>query len=781
VRHVGVGRAALPASRSADAQRVDPEAGRLVASALQLHQAGRLDEAEAGYRRVLALAPTQPDAWHLLGLVALQTGRFAEADAAIRDALKLAPERAPYWNSLGAVARAAGQPAEASPSFERAVALAPEYVEAWANLAAVWQAVGDSTQEAVALERLAALQPGQAQVWSRWGLLVMQTGQLTEAETLLARAVALAPNDPEAWCNIGAVQIMRGRFADAELSLRRAVVIQPDAPSALNNLGNALVAQSRWAEAADVLQRAVALAPDSAHAWVNLGHAEKGLERYPEAVTAYERALALSPAVTVALVGLGDALQGLGELDRAVGHYHRALAIDPADQETYDHLEVALRRLGRLVDAEVVVSRRAVHREPDSPSALSRLIMVLDLHEGAEEQAQQARRHWNEQFGHPARRSLAVYTVDRDPDRRLRVGYVSADFRHHSASNVILPTLRSHNREQVEIVCYSGVCAPDHVTEIYRGLADVWRDVAHLSDDELAALIRSDQVDILVDLSGHSDGNRLPVFARKPAPIQITAWGYATGTGLDAMDYLFADPTIVPPHARAGFTEEIVDLPSVAPYDPPSPAPPVAPAPVLGRGHITFGAFNRLPKLSAYSRDAWGQVLAATPTARLLVKCDGLADSKVRAWLLDGLAAYGVAPERVTIMGGTSQYEHLATHAEIDIMLDTFPHGGGVTTLDSFLMGVPVVTLLGERMPGRLSASLLGSVGLSDLVAQTTEQYVEIATALAGNLDRLVQIRTTLRERLLSSPLGDRHRYARAVEDAYRTLWRRWCASKVQG
>jgi predicted O-linked N-acetylglucosamine transferase (SPINDLY family) len=281
---------------------------------------------------------------------------------------------------------------------------------------------------------------------------------------------------------------------------------------------------------------------------------------------------------------------------------------------------------------------------------------------------------------------------------------------------------------------------------------------------------------VLVDLSGHSGGNRLPVFALAPAPVQATGWGYAASTGLDAMHYFLADPIVVPEEARGHYAEEVVSLPGVICYDPPPYAPEVTASPATTRGYVTFGAFNRLPKISDEAVRTWGRVLAAVPTARLLLKCPGADQPPVREHLLARLAGAGIAPERVTLHGGSPHPDHLAAHSEIDIMLDTFPQSGGITTFDALLMGVPVVTQLGQRVPGRVSASLLTTLGLSDLVAGTADEYVTIASRLAADHGRLSHERQTLRARLMAAPLADADRYTRAVEAVYRELWKRWCA-----
>jgi predicted O-linked N-acetylglucosamine transferase (SPINDLY family) len=304
--------------------------------------------------------------------------------------------------------------------------------------------------------------------------------------------------------------------------------------------------------------------------------------------------------------------------------------------------------------------------------------------------------------------------------------------------------------------------------------------VVDLSDEELAAQVRADQIDVLVDLSGHSGGHRLLTFARKPAPVQVTGWGYATGTGLDAIDAFMADPVVVPPDDERFYAEEIVRLPNVVCYSPPPILPALQPLPALTNGFVTFGSFNRAVKVTPAVLETWARVLHAVPDSRLVLK-PTTESATERQRLVDPLAALGIAPDRIEILGKSSHLEHIASFGRIDIQLDTFPHTGGITTLDGLLMGVPCVTLLGERVAGRLSASFQTVLGLADLIAQTTDAYVEIAVRLAQDLDRLAHERMTLRERLLASPVGDTRAYSRAVEAAYRDLWVRWCERQAGG
>jgi predicted O-linked N-acetylglucosamine transferase (SPINDLY family) len=340
------------------------------------------------------------------------------------------------------------------------------------------------------------------------------------------------------------------------------------------------------------------------------------------------------------------------------------------------------------------------------------------------------------------------------------------------------PVVLSHDPGRIEVVCYSGVNRPDDVTARFREAASRWRTTVGVSDEALARQIREDGIDILVDLSGFSSGHRLKVFAMKPAPVQVTGWGHALGTGLDAMDYFFGDALTVPAEARRYFSEDVVELPTIVPYSPMRPAPEVGPLPALARGAPTFGCFNRLAKVTHEVVELWAEILRAVPRARLVMKFHGLDQEPIQARLRGLLAELGVEGTRIEFKGGTKPWDHLAAYGEIDLALDPFPHGGGVTALDGLWMGVPMVTLVGERIPSRLGASILTTLGIPDLIATSPAQYVSTAVRQARDLTGLVRLRGELRGRLERSILCDHRAYCRGVEDAYRAMWARWCASR---
>jgi predicted O-linked N-acetylglucosamine transferase (SPINDLY family) len=444
----------------------------------------------------------------------------------------------------------------------------------------------------------------------------------------------------------------------------------------------------------------------------------------------------------------------------------------------YSNLGILFMNSGRAGEAEACY-REALRLQPGLVETHSNLIFMLDCQAGVGPELQQAeRRRWYEEHGRGFAAAIRPHDNTPDAKRRLRIGYVSGDFKRHSAMNAIRPVLRQHDHSQVEVFCYSNLptSQEDHVTRDLRTASDHWHRVVGLDDDELAARIREDRIDILVDLSGHTSGNRLLVFARKPAPVQITAWGHATGTGMATMDYLFADPVAVPAAIRPLFAERIVDLPCILAYEAPTDAPAVTPSPPVQTGlPITFGSFNRLVKLSDATLDLWARLLRAVPASRLLIKDLNLGESSVQRRLRERFEAQGVEGKRLIMLGRTPQREHLATYSRVDIALDPFPQNGGISTLDALHMGVPVVALRGTTVASRLNASILTAVGMAEWVARDEEDYLAVAARWARNPAGLGRLRRKIRPRLARSPLGDHQQYTRAVEQAYRQIWLQWC------
>ena len=410
----------------------------------------------------------------------------------------------------------------------------------------------------------------------------------------------------------------------------------------------------------------------------------------------------------------------------------------------------------------------------------SNLIFALNFEPTASAARLQAERaRWNELYAQQFAPLIRPHNNDPDPNRRLRVGYVSSHIRRQASIYAFGGVLLCHDPTSFEVVCYSDTLDEDDVTARLRARSDKWHRTVELSDDNFADLVRADGIDILVDCVGHMGGHRLLVFARKPAPIQVTAWGEPTGTGLKAMDYLLADPVLVPASERALLAERVFDLPNFLGYWVPDPLPEPVALPAIANGYVTFGSFNRPEKIQDPVLRNWAAILRGLPNARLVLKWARHAEPGRGARILGIFEEEGVGPERVTLLGNSDRADHFAAYQRIDIALDPFPHGGGMTTLDALWMGVPVVTWSGHTISSRLAAASLTALGLTDFIASDLENYVSLAVAKAADFDALARLRASLRGRVAGSVIGDPIRYTRAVEAAYREMWQRWCRSSA--
>jgi predicted O-linked N-acetylglucosamine transferase (SPINDLY family) len=647
----------------------------------------------------------------------------------------------------------------------------------WKALGLAFQQMGRSADALAPMQKAAELSPSDAVAHNNLGNILSDLGRLDEAEANLRRALQINPNYAEAHINLGATLYDLGRLGEAEASYRRALQINPDIAEAHYNLANALRELGRMDEAAASYRQALQIKPDYAEAHSNLGNILKDQGHLDEAEASFRRALQIKPDYAEAHSNLGNLLKDQGHLDEAEASFRRALQIKPNFAEAHNNLGNLLKDQGHLDEAEASY-QRSLKIKPDYTVAHSNLIFTLDMKVGEDSSSlHEERKRWD--AAHAAHlHQQRAHTNIPDPERRLRIGYVSADFRDHSAPKVFGGMLTRYDRSQFDVFAYSNSKGQgDRFTELFKQNVTAWRSIVGVSDEAVAEMIREDEIDILVDLSGHTAGNRLLVFARKPAPIQITAWGYATGTGMRAMDVFFTDPVMVPPNEKPYFTEEVRYLPSVVGAFFNEPFPDVNELPALSDGIITFGSLNRLTKVSAEAYRVWAEVLLAVPRSRLILKTPELNDAAVRERVAGHFTQAGVAAERIIMLGKSSWHEHMQAYNQIDMALDPFPHGGGVTALEGLMMGVPVITLRWPTVVGRLSASIMTTLGLTDWIAETQEQYVALAIRKASDLQSLAELRQQLRGMFTSSIIGDQVAYARAVEQEYRLLWQEWCAS----
>ncbi|HYB08545.1 MAG TPA: tetratricopeptide repeat protein [Alphaproteobacteria bacterium] len=646
-------------------------------AAFDNHRAGRFAEAERLCRQTLALDPHQPDALHLLAILAYKAGRPADAVELARKAIARDGRRAEYHNTLGEALHTLGKNERAIESLRRAIMLDPTY----------------------------------------------------------------AP----AHYNFGNILLARRQYANAEASFRRAIALQPSFGLAHNNLGLVFKAQGEWGKAIECFRAAIEAEAGLAIAHYNVGVMLDAKDRFGEAILCYRKAIALQPAVADFHNNLGNDLMIQGALDDAVASLRTALTIDPKDAAVHSNLLMA-----------------SCYREVDPETLI------------AEHKA------WTAAHGSVRGRIERRFARAREPDRRLRIGYLSPDFRGHSVYFFLEPLLAAHDREKVEVFCYSNVKWPDRFTARLESIVDHWRAIDRMDDAAAAEKIESDRIDILVDLAGHTARNRLPLMAHKPAPVQMSWLGYPATTGLEAIDYRITDAVADPPGETERFhSETLLRLPRCFLCYSPSPdSPAVTSPPSFQARHITFGSFNNLTKVTKEVTELWSAILANVPGSRLLLKAKQTGDPATAARYLALFAANGIDAGRIEMASWSpSSEDHLSHYRRVDIALDPFPYNGTTTTCEALWMGVPTVVLEGRLHAGRVGVSLLSALGLDELIADARERYAAIAIGLAEDSQRLRDLRESLRARMAASPLCDAADFARAMENAYRDAWQRWCES----
>ena len=741
-----------------------------------LREQGRRDEALALYRRAITLNPDHADAHNNLGVVLKELGRLDDALAAYHRAIALRPGYAEGHSNLGDALKELGRLEEALAAYRQAIALKPDLAQTHNNLGCALKDHGRLEEAIAAFERAIVLNPGYAAAHSNLGCALKDEHRLEEAIAAHRRAIELQPDLADAHNNLGNALKDQGRLEEAIAAFRRAIALSPGYATAYSNLGNSLKDQGRYEEAIAAHRRAIALRPDLVDSHNNLACALKDGGRLEEAIAVFHQAIRLSPAHAAAHNNLGNALKDQGRLEEVVDAYQRALQLSPGYATAHSNLGMVLSEQGRI-DEALACFRRAVELKPDFTKAGSNYLLTLHYHPGYDAQALLAEhRQWAQRFAEPLAAEIAPYGNDRAPDRKLRIGYVSPDFRDHPVGHLVLPLFANHDRQQIEIVGYADVRKPDALTAKFKALASEWCVSGCLSDRQLAERIRGDRIDILVDLALHTAGNRMLVFARKPAPVQVSMLGMPTTTGLATIDYRLTDPYFDPPGAAdAAYTEQSIRLPhSIWCYEPHAEAPVVGPLPAVSNGLVTFGCLNHFAKVSRPTLETWTRILQALPGARLVLQAvPGSYLDPVRGRLQDA----GIAPDRVQFLPKVPRHEYLRRYHQLDISLDPFPYNGHTSTLDAVWMGVPVIALAGRTGVGRAGVSVLSNLELPELIAKTPEQYVAIAVALAGDHPRLAALRAALRPKMQASPLVDGKQYAADIETAFRRIWKTWCRS----
>ncbi len=609
------------------------------------------------------------------------------------------------------------------------------------------------------------------------GTLAMHQDRLELAVGLITDAIRADPRQGGYAANLGEAYRRLGKLPEAAHYCREAIKLVPDLPTPHWNLGLVYQRQGLVDQAAAEFRETVRLAPGDSKAHTSLGLLLYDQQKLPEAEVSLRHALTGAPDDPTAHVNLGSVLYLQDKLDEAIDCYERALELDPGNIQVRANLANMFKDQGQL-DEAIAGLREAVRLAPGDDRAHSDLLYAMNFHPDYDAQTLwNEHRQWGQRHADPLTAASAPHDNDRTPDRRLRVGYVSAHFRAHAVSFFSEPILALHDHAAFEIFCYSDVRKPDDTTARLRRFADHWRDVAGQSDETVSQMIRRDKIDILVDLAGHIGGGRMLLFARKPAPVQVTYLGYQNTTGMQAMDYRLTDEWSDPPGTTERYyTEKLVRLPrTFFCYRVTHNAPPVAPLPAIANGYITFGSFNNFPKVTPQVMATWAKIMQGVENSRILILAR--VNPRLERRVHDLFRGHGIDPGRVELCPRRRYLDYLDLIGRCDIALDPFPFNGHTTTCDTLGQGVPVVALAGSTYASRFGSSALVNLGLKGLVASTPEQYVEIAVHLAGDRDRLVALRGTLRERMRGSVFVDARQFARDLENTYRQMWNDWCAS----
>jgi len=700
-------------------------------------KAGQLDTAHSMAQEVLKEAPNQVPALHIAGLAKLQSGHAQDAITYLAQAASLDGTNKMLLMHLGVAYGATGDEEKAAESFRQVITVDPDFLAAYGNL----------------------------------GLALSKLSRFEEAESVYRSLLERDSDNAMALEGMGRVLIELGRDDDAVEVLRATLRANSKDKIAHSNLGTVLTKLGEHEAAVSHLEEAHKLDPENADILVNLGKAYRFAGRRDDAVAAFRRAIRSDPNHPQAHNELGVVLEKLGRLSEAAEAYQNYMKVVPGNAMAHNNLGNVYSQMGHIGDAEKAYAD-ALEAKPDYPVAHSNYVLNLNYWpDRSVEDVFQEHRSWAARY-EPVP-SPVLPPRQRGENDRIRIGYFSPDFKRHPVAHFLAPILQAHDRSRFEIFCYAEVPSADSNTAKFMEMSDHWRWTHTQSDDDLYRTIREDDLDLIVDLAGHTGNNRLPVIARRVAPVQVSWLGYPNTTGLETMDFRFSDAIADPEGDADRFcSETLYRLPEtflcLALENEPLPA---MHPPSVDAGYITFGSFNNLSKMNEPLVDAWAEVLRRVPSSRVVLKCRQLADDQVRDRYRSLFVDRGIEAHRVELIAWIpDRTSHLTAYAPIDIALDTFPYTGTTTTCEAMWMGVPVITLRGDRHAGRVGASLVSTIGHTELIAEDMDSYINLAVDLSSDSDRLATYRAALRNDMAQSPLCDVGTFTRALEDAYRDM-----------
>ncbi|MBT5050853.1 MAG: tetratricopeptide repeat protein [Rhodospirillaceae bacterium] len=740
----------------------------LLQQAVGFHQAGRAAEAARLYNDVLNFQPDNPDALHLLGVLAHQNGDNLVAVDLIKRAIEIHSDQPLYRNNLGLALASLGRHEEAIPHYRNALAGASSDLGVHCNLANAYQALDRHADAVEAYQNELTLSPDNIMALANLGISLSRLGRHEEAVSIWRRGLAIAPNDPDLLCNVGIALQESGRFEEAISSFKGALSAAPESVDAHMCLGNILQKLNRHEDAIACFERALSLAPDNSGALNNLGYSLVALNRPQRAVELYQQAIAITPENAEFHNNLGNAYEQLRLPEKAVASYENALALDPLHSNALSHLSSGKRKMcdwdGMEKIDETIIDHVKGDRVAISPFSFLTVTDDPALQLSCASQFQKS---------HQTGKPFPSPTVTATGRKKLRVGYFSDTFRRHAISYLIVQLLELHDRSRFEICGFS--YSPDDQSPIRRRIEasfDAFHDVSQQGDDELAHSLQASDLDILVDLNGHTDGSRLSVLARRPAPIQAHFLGYPGTLGADFIDYLFVDEYLVPRDQAHRYAENLIWLPDSYQVNDRKRAiaettPSRADCGLPADGFV-FCCFNQTSKITPSQFDIWMRLLQTIPGSVLWLLHDNeMAERNLRR----EAQTRHVDPTKLVFAPRADLPEHLARHRLADLFLDTLPYNAHTTASDALWMGLPVLTCSGRSMAARVAGSLLRAIGLPELVTGNLDDYEASAHRLATEPDTLNAIRSKLEANRLKEPLFDTDRFRRHIEEAYERMW----------
>jgi protein O-GlcNAc transferase len=747
--------------------------------AFEHYRTGNLQQAENISKEILRVQLNNIVAINLLGIINYQLKNYDSAIKYMEKLINLSPNNAQAYYILGHSMQEKEQFDEAITYYQKALQVAPNFADVYYNLGSIFQDKKRHDEAISCYQKALQINPTDSDAYYNMGLVLQEKKQFDEAVTSYQKALQLNPNLADAYNNLGLSYREKGQFDEAISCYQKALQLNPNLADVYNNLGLSYREKGQFDEAISCYQKALQLNPNLADVYNNLGcvYTDKG--QIDEAISCYQRALKLNPNLADAYNNLGLPYREKGQFDEAISSHQRALKLNPNLADAYNNLGCIYTDKGQIDEAEIWF-RHAIGMKQDFSIAYSNLLFTMEYNAHHDPRTIYLEHlTFSKKYAEHFASTIYPHKNNRDPNRKLKIGYVSPDFRKHPVSCFIQPILIAHNREYFEVFCYSNSLIHDEVTKRIQEYADQWRNIVGIADGELNELIKKDEIDILVDLAGHTARNRILLFARKPAPIQISWIGYLATTGLSTMDYKIADNYTDPPGKTENFyTEKLMRLPkSCLCYLPNRDSPEVGPLPALSTGLITFGSFNNFAKVTSEVFTLWAKILNELPGSRLILKGNSFHDNTTCQYAINMFTQRGIAPDRITLQPSDPSPKHLESYNLVDIGLDTFPFNGATTTCEALWMGVPVITLEGTAYHSRVGVSLLSNVGLPALVAKTPDEYVELAVSLTTDIEKLSFLRTNLRDRMAHSPLCDAERFTVNLERCYRTMWETWCTS----